>query len=207
MATKRYKRSPLPSKLHKELQRAALIVGLDVVYKGSRTNEKERRQRLYNLFHGDPNDSNNVSLVDHLYEGTGCFTGLYEDNNQPERVMKDCFTRAPQSRFVSGKESTKEVLHASTLKKGDYASSQTLWSQATTTLCECRKALAIATVYLATNAGKPPSGHTEIDYYKDCSFLCPLSWTRFPIIILFFNLHLHFLLKTLVQFALSLDVS
>jgi hypothetical protein len=65
MATKRYKRSPLPSKLHKELQRAALIVGLDVVYKGSRTNEKERRQRLYNLFHGDPNDSNNVSLVDH----------------------------------------------------------------------------------------------------------------------------------------------
>jgi hypothetical protein len=65
MATKRYKRSPLPSKLHKELQRAALIVGLDVVYKGSRTNEKERRQRLYNLFHGDPNDSNNVSLLDH----------------------------------------------------------------------------------------------------------------------------------------------
>jgi hypothetical protein len=75
----------LPSKLHKELQRAGLIVGIDVVYKGSRTNNKERRKRLNDLFHGDPNDSNNVSLVDHLYESTGCSTGLYEDVVRPRK--------------------------------------------------------------------------------------------------------------------------
>jgi hypothetical protein len=160
-----YKQAQLPSKLHKELQRAGLIVGIDVVYRGARTNDKERRQRLYNLFHGDPNDSNNVSLVDHLYEGTGCFTGLYEDS-ESERAIKDCLSRVPGYRFVAGKQVTKELLHSSTLKKKDYAGSQTLWNQAAQTLCECKKALAIATVYLATNGGKPPSGHTEIDYYN-----------------------------------------
>jgi hypothetical protein len=33
-------------------------------------------------------------------------------------------------------------------------------------LYECKKALAFATVYLAPNGGKPPSGHTKIDYYN-----------------------------------------
>jgi hypothetical protein len=74
----------LPSKLHKELQQAGLIVGFDIVYKSSRTTEKERKQRLYNLFHGDQNDQNNVSLVDHVFEGTGCFTGLYDDDSSLE---------------------------------------------------------------------------------------------------------------------------
>jgi hypothetical protein len=121
---------------------------------------------LYNLFHGDPNDQNNLSLVDHVFEGTGCFTGLYDDDSSLERVIKDCLSRDPVSRFAAGKQFTRQLLHAPTLKKKEYASSQTLWIQAANTLCECKKALSLATVYLATNGGKSPSGHTQIDYYN-----------------------------------------
>jgi hypothetical protein len=93
----------LPSKLHKELQRAGLIVGFDIVYKSSRTNEKKRKQQLYNLFHGDQNDHNNVSLADHVFEGTGCFAGLYDDDSSLEQVIKDYLPRDPSSRFAAGK--------------------------------------------------------------------------------------------------------
>jgi hypothetical protein len=162
----------LPSRIHKELQRTALLVGLDTVYQKERTNDKNKKDKLYELFHGDPNDANRLSLVDHIFEGTSYFTGLYDevtDETGVQRVLKNCLSRDPKCRYVAGegKDITKEILHAGTMAKSDYAIPKTLWSLATDTLCECKKALAIATPYLARYGGNLPSGATmQVDYYN-----------------------------------------
>jgi hypothetical protein len=91
----------LPSKIHKELQRAAFLVGLDVVCRSETITDKARKQKLHELFHGDPNDVNSSPLVDHTFqqEGTGLFTGVCDkvtDETGVQRVPKDCLSKETQ---------------------------------------------------------------------------------------------------------------
>jgi hypothetical protein len=118
---------------------------------------KDKKIKLYDLFHGDPNGANRVSLVDHIFAGLSHFAGVYEDEVTNEtgvkRFLKHCLTRDPKSCYVAGQDIKEEALHVGTLAKTDYVIAKTLWNLATDTLCECKKALAIA-----RNGGKPPSG-------------------------------------------------
>ena len=114
-----------------------------------------------------------MSLVDHIFQGTAHFTGVYDevtDETGIHRVLKDCFSRDAKCSYFAGDNITKEILYAGTpITKSDYATPKTLWNLATDTFRECskKKALAIATPYLATNGGKPPSGNNiVIDYYN-----------------------------------------
>ena len=125
------KKKLLPSKIHKELQRAALLVGLDTVYESERMSDKDRKDRLQDLFHGDPNNGNSMSLVDHIFQGTAHFTGVYDevtDETGIHRVLKDFFSRDAKCSYFAGDDITKEILHAGTLTKSDYAIPKTLWN-------------------------------------------------------------------------------
>jgi hypothetical protein len=83
-----------------------------------------------------------------------------------QRVIEDCLSRDPKSCYVAGQDITKEVLHEGTLlAKTDYAIANTLWNLTKDTLSECKKALTIATPYLARNRGKQPSGKDVVVHY------------------------------------------
>jgi hypothetical protein len=69
----RVSKNAMPSKILKELQRAALLVGLDTVYESGRMSDKGKKDLLYQLFHGDQNDAHRVSLIDHMFDGTSFF--------------------------------------------------------------------------------------------------------------------------------------
>jgi hypothetical protein len=79
-----------------------------------------------------------VSHVDHAFEGTGYFTGLYDDDSSLERVINDCLSRDPGSCFEANKQFTRQLLCAPTLKK-KYASSQTIWNQAYTACVSAKR--------------------------------------------------------------------
>ena len=107
-----------------------------------------------------------MSLVDHIFQGTAHFTGVYDevtDETGIHRVLKDCLSRDAKSSYIAGREITKELLHAGTLTKSDYSVPKTLWNLATGALHECKKVLAIATLYLSANGGKLPSGQQHCD--------------------------------------------
>jgi hypothetical protein len=95
------------------------------VYKGATATDKERKQKLYNLFHdGDKNNANSVSLGDHVCEGSSYFTGLYDevtnDAGVIKRVLKDCLSIDSTSRFVAGKEISRQMLHLATMMKTEF---------------------------------------------------------------------------------------
>ena len=107
----RLTKKALPSKILKELQRAALLIGFDAACKSGRMSDKDKKCFLCKLLHGDQNDANRASLVDHMFEGTSCFSGVYDEvTNEAgvKRVLKICLSRDPKSRCVAGEDITKE---------------------------------------------------------------------------------------------------
>ena len=85
----------------KELQDCAIAVGLDVVYGMDRMSNSAKKQALYDLVHGKPNDDDSMGLLEKLAGGVGEFACLFEavddDTGIPKLKIRDCLLKDPKS--------------------------------------------------------------------------------------------------------------
>ena len=176
------------SVIQKELQDVVIAVAVGKVYEMQTMKDKERKQKAYELFHGDPNDRNSLSLVDQFLQGTGPFgngaifdevpatdqAGAPTGAADTELRVKDCLTRDDTANWIVGKQITKKVLQQASLPKAGSSatllSDQSIWRRGLEVFKEGKKALAFSKDSSIFDSSKPPdfcpSGKNLDDFEK-----------------------------------------
>ena len=72
--TMKKKKSTIKQSIIKELQDCCFAVALDTVYRKEKMSNTAKKEAMYNLIHGNPNDADSMGLLKKLATGVGKFS-------------------------------------------------------------------------------------------------------------------------------------
>jgi len=169
-------------KILKELQRTAALSALDTLYEGPKMNLADLKAKVYQHFHGDERNASSAPYAKLICEGRQQFAGLFDrlprntsityTSNGAAREMppllrlKPIFTQLPHVSYSMGIDTSNDFHLLSMQRKFPNSpakiSDNTLYRQATSSLRNIKKAVAIANEYLIE--GTLPSGKNNDDW-------------------------------------------